>query len=98
MPVQIINGIGMKLNLIPPGRFLMGSPENEPGRDPEFPEGPRHEVTLSRPFYLGAHEVTVGQFRRFMKETGHKTDAEKNGGAFFLSSVFDERRAVWPGT
>ena len=81
--VQFTNSIGMKLNLIPAGRFLMGSPE---GRDSEFPEWPRHEVALSRPFYLGAHEVTVGQFRRFMNETGHKTEAERDGGAFFLNS------------
>ncbi|SDF11115.1 formylglycine-generating enzyme family protein [Rhodospira trueperi] len=38
------------LRWIPPGRFTMGSPEDEPGRD-EF-EGPQHEVTLARGFWL----------------------------------------------
>ncbi len=71
LPKMVTNSLGMKLALIPPGTFLMGSPENEPGRNPdEF----QHEVTLTRPFYMGIHEVTVGQFRAFVKETGHKAD------------------------
>jgi formylglycine-generating enzyme required for sulfatase activity len=37
-----------------------------------------HIVEISRPFYLGIHEVTVGQFRQFVKETGHITDAERH--------------------
>src|SRR5262249_11927295 len=35
---------------------------------------------------VGAHEVTVGQFRRFVEETGHQTDAEKNGAGAFVAS------------
>jgi formylglycine-generating enzyme required for sulfatase activity len=57
-------------------------------------EYPRHRVRISRPFYMGAYHVTRGQFRRFVEDTGYKTDAEKgddpgaNGvdlekGAFF---------------
>ena len=45
-------GIGMKLELIPAGKFLMGSPEDEDGRFDG--EGPQHEVEISRAFYLGA--------------------------------------------
>jgi formylglycine-generating enzyme required for sulfatase activity/serine/threonine protein kinase len=73
----IENRIGMKLQLIPAGRFLMGSLGNEPGRS--NPEGPRHPVRIARPFYLGAHEVTVGQFKAFVAATGHRTEAEKTG-------------------
>jgi formylglycine-generating enzyme required for sulfatase activity len=36
-------------------------------------------VRITQPFYLSAHEVTVGQFRRFVTATGYKTDAEKDG-------------------
>jgi formylglycine-generating enzyme required for sulfatase activity len=67
----------MQLRPIPPGKFLMGSPRSDAGRrDDEEP----HEVTLTRPFYLGAHHVTVGQFKEFVEKTKHETQAEKAGG------------------
>jgi WD40 repeat protein len=75
----LVNSIGMKLAPIPPGKFLMGSPLTEPGREPN--EGPQHEVVLTQPFYLGIHEVTVGQFKTFVKEKAYQTEAEKGGGA-----------------
>jgi formylglycine-generating enzyme required for sulfatase activity len=58
---EIINSIGMKLKLIPAGAFLMGSPEGEKNAVPD--EQPQHPVRISRPFYLGVHEVTQGQYR-----------------------------------
>jgi formylglycine-generating enzyme required for sulfatase activity len=77
----LTNSVGMKLAPIPPGKFQMGSLPGEPGRNKDGREGPRHEVEITRPFFMGVHEVTVGQFRGFVKATGHKTDAEKKGGA-----------------
>ncbi len=59
-----VNSIGMRLVLIPPGTFWMGSPEEEEGRHSS--EGPLHEVTISRPFYLGADTVTQEQYQRVM--------------------------------
>ncbi len=79
--------------LIPPGTFRMGSPPDEPGRKPDET---LHEVTLTRPFYLSAEEVTVGQFRAFVAETGHVTEVEKSGGG-----NAHDAKAVWkhtPGT
>ena len=38
---------------------------------------PGHRVRLNKPFYMGAHEVTVGQFRQFIEQSGYKTDAER---------------------
>ncbi len=40
-------------------------------------EYPQHRVRITRPFYLGTYHVTRGQFRRFVDDTGYKTDAEK---------------------
>jgi formylglycine-generating enzyme required for sulfatase activity/serine/threonine protein kinase len=85
--VELENSIGMKLVLIPPGEFLMGSTEEEikhwqPRHNdawaPELvpAEGPKHRVRITRPFYLAVHEVTVGQFRAFIDDTGYQTAAE----------------------
>jgi formylglycine-generating enzyme required for sulfatase activity len=92
IPVETTNSIGMKLRLIPPGKFTMGSSKEEidfwlkqtvhdwgkllPG------EGPRHEVEITHPLYMGQTEVTVGQFRQFLKATGYKTQAERERGAY----------------
>lgn len=61
---SITNTIGMTLVSIPAGRFDMGSPAAEEARDED--EGPLHPVRIVRAFYLGAHEVTQGQYERVM--------------------------------
>ena len=48
---------------IPAGTFLMGSPEDEPGR--EYNET-QHEVTLTKGFYLGKYPVTQEQYQAVM--------------------------------
>ena len=55
----------MKLMLIPPGMFLMGSPEGEEHRYAPY-EGPQHEVIITRPFYLGIYPVTQREFEAVM--------------------------------
>ena len=54
--------------VIPPGRFMMGSPESEEGRFDD--EGPQREVTLTGQLAVARFEVTVAQFRLFAAETG----------------------------
>jgi len=49
---------------VEPGRFTMGSPGSEPFRDPN--EGPQHQVTISKGFYLGKYEVTQRQWEGVM--------------------------------
>lgn len=61
---EILNSIGVKLVLIPAGRFTMGSPGREHGRSVD--EGPPHSVRLTQSFYLGAYPVTQEQYRRVM--------------------------------
>ena len=55
------------MRLIPPGSFMMGSPEGEIGRDGGEP---LHRVTLTKPFYMGVFEVTQGQWSRVTGDTG----------------------------
>ncbi len=69
-------GASMKLVLIPPGSFQMGSPEGE--RDHRADEK-RHPVEITRPFYLGVFEVTRRQFAAFVAAEGYGTDAETDG-------------------
>jgi len=57
-------GVTMKLVRIPRGKFMMGSPDSEQDRHPD--EGPQHEVTISKPFYLGLTEVTQTQYQAVM--------------------------------
>jgi formylglycine-generating enzyme required for sulfatase activity/tRNA A-37 threonylcarbamoyl transferase component Bud32 len=72
----VANTVGMKLRSISPGRFTMGSSLREPNRQKDEPQ---HDIAITRPFWIGTHEVTVGQFKTFVQETQYKTDAEKDG-------------------
>jgi formylglycine-generating enzyme required for sulfatase activity len=65
----LTNSIGMKLAHIPAGKFMMGSPAAEEERDPEELQ---HEVTISKPFFMGVHEVTQRQWEKVMgKNSSH---------------------------
>jgi len=64
LTLDLGNGVTMKLVLIRPGKFMMGSPDSEQGRMSN--EGPQHEVTISKPFYMGATEVTQAQYEAVM--------------------------------
>jgi formylglycine-generating enzyme required for sulfatase activity/serine/threonine protein kinase len=68
MPVQQTNSIGMKLVLIPPGQFSMGSPTAEPRElgVSMTRESPAHRVAITRPFLLGAFEVTQAEYQQVM--------------------------------
>jgi len=82
---EVKNSIGMKFLYIPAGKFLMGSPENEAGREAQEVQ---HEVELTKGFYLGEHEVTLGQFKRFVLDTKYQTDGETDGkGAYGIDET-----------
>lgn len=72
--VDLGGGVKLDMVLVPAGSFVMG---DERGLDDEKPA---HQVTITDPFYLGRHEVTIEQFRRFVEATGYATDAEKGTG------------------
>ena len=92
--VEIENSLGMKLRFIPPGEFMMGSPQVEidavvETHDPWHgwfrSEGPRHPVKVTQAFYLGSCEVTQRQYEDLMgvnpshfSPTGPGKDAVKD--------------------
>jgi formylglycine-generating enzyme required for sulfatase activity len=76
IPVQITNSIGIKLNLIPPGEFIMGSPVSEPER---VVDETQHLVRITRPFYLSVHEVTQAQYEQVMGKNPSYFSALGNG-------------------
>jgi formylglycine-generating enzyme required for sulfatase activity len=46
-----------------------------------------------KPFWIDKHEVTVGQFKKFVDETGYITEAEKFGwSGVFIPSTHDWQR------
>jgi len=56
---------------LPPGRFMIGSPQEEAGRDRPraLLEGPRQTVAV-RAFAIGTHPVTRGEWAAFVNDTG----------------------------
>jgi len=63
--IDIGKGIKLEMVLIPAGKFKMGSPVSEKGRfdpaskmDVKVGDETQHEVTLTKPYYIGKFEVT----------------------------------------
>jgi serine/threonine protein kinase len=83
--VEQTNSLGIKMILIPPGTYEMGSnPEDHNKLFNMFPdkltkiseqfdhEFPQHSVTLTRPYYISAYVVTFAQFQQFVNESGYQ--------------------------
>ncbi len=91
--VEIVNRAGSRLILIPPGAFMMGSTDEQVAEASKVAEEtnaeavtkdrikkverPQHRVVITKPFFMGATEVSVGQFKKFAAMTGYRTEAEK---------------------
>ena len=102
VPEVIENSLGMKFVRVPAGEFLMGSDETPQALARDYPlyearrfleltdEAPVHRVRISRPFLLGQHEVTVGQFRRFLQASGHVPESVADGtGGYGYNPAYD---------
>ena len=72
---EMISGLGstcaservkQRLRWIPPGKFWMGSPEDEEGRYPD--EGPRHEETIASGFWMFDTPCTQALWEAVMGE------------------------------
>jgi formylglycine-generating enzyme required for sulfatase activity len=108
LPVEMVNKQGIKMRLVPPGAMDLGTPPGQvedrlvqlvPAsrewlwlRDNGPSEQPRRRVTFAEPFYLGATEVTVAQFRAFVDATGYVTKAESSGLGGVRSGKDSSRR------
>ncbi len=70
----------MQLVKIPAGTFMMGSRRSETER---HNKETRHEVTISRPFLMAAHEVTQAQWSKVMsgKRRTRAVFNDDNGGS-----------------
>jgi len=110
VPVEYTNSVGMKFVLVPPGTFMMGSTAEEIAAAPHFDteddfwpacaqaEGPRHQSSISQPFYLARHEVTQKAYTRIM---GHnpsvfsETGSHKQRVAGLDTSQFPVETVKW---
>ena len=64
-PETMTNSIGVRFAFIPPG---------------EYESWDRMTVRITRPYYMGVHEVTIGQFRQFARAAKYRTVSERVGG------------------
>ena len=73
-----IGGAGPLMAVLPPGRFLMGSPPDEPER--YVNEGPQHAVVIQHPFALGVCTVTFAEYDLFCRNTGRELPGDEGWG------------------
>jgi formylglycine-generating enzyme required for sulfatase activity len=67
---------GLKYVWIPPGTFMMGCSPGE--KDCDEDEKPSHRVTITKGFWIGQTEVTVGAYKRFVAATGRRMPPAPN--------------------
>jgi formylglycine-generating enzyme required for sulfatase activity len=74
---SLVNSVGMKFVLIPAGTFSMGSGEGEAMARAN--EMPRHEVIITKPYYLGVTPVTQDLYRAAIGENPSRFTAPAGG-------------------
>ncbi len=74
---------GPQLIVIPAGKFTLGAVAGD--KQAGNQELPAHVINLTHKFAVSRTEITVAQFRAFIKHSGYKTVADKRGS----SDVFD---------
>jgi formylglycine-generating enzyme required for sulfatase activity len=65
LPRQLVNSLGMRFVLIPPGTYYVGSPADEAMRGSDEPLA--QWVRLEKPFYLGIFPVTQKEYEAVMR-------------------------------
>ncbi|MCF4966550.1 bifunctional serine/threonine-protein kinase/formylglycine-generating enzyme family protein [Nostoc sp. CMAA1605] len=75
----LVNGVVLDMVAIPGGKFLMGSPEDEPERSKS--ESPQHNVTV-KPFFMGKFPVTQAQWKAVASLSKVKIDLNPDPSHF----------------
>ncbi len=94
MAVLLPGGVPLELVHVPAGKFLMGSPADEPGR---YDDETLHRVTLTRDFWLGRFPVTQGQWKVVMGTTlyDQATKAHPGEGENYIDNINDGYPMYW---
>src|SRR5881392_546252 len=66
LTLDLGEGVKWEGVLIPAGSFVMGSPPGEAKTAKEAAIEKQHQVTLTRPFYMGKYELTQAQYQKVM--------------------------------
>lgn len=91
----VVEHVTQRLRWIPPGRFLMGSPDDEEGRDDD--EGPQTEVTIGEGYWLFDTAVTQGLWSAVMGDSSSHfkgDDLPVEQVSFYDSDTFIKRLAA----
>jgi formylglycine-generating enzyme required for sulfatase activity len=72
--IDLGKGVKLEMVLIPSGKFMMGSPASEKERDNYETQ---HEVTITKPYYMGKYEVTQEQYEAVMGKNPSRTKGAK---------------------
>jgi len=82
--VDFGEGVKLEMVLVPAGKFMMGSKKipvdpfsNIKVEQPPEKELPQHEVTLTKPFYMGKYEVTQEQWFEIMGKNPSREKGQK---------------------
>ncbi|WP_186764688.1 formylglycine-generating enzyme family protein [Comamonas flocculans] len=102
----LVDSLGLRFVAIAAGEFLMGSDEDPGQLARVYPhaemrrlrgladEAPVHRVRITRTFWMGKTEVTVGQFRRFVQRSGYVPESVRDGtGGYGYNPAYDAARS-----
>ncbi len=103
---SVENSLGMHFVKVPAGSFQMGNARSSERMKQLFPEYteerlaelsdemPTHTVWIMHDFWMGQHEVTVGQFRQFLEQSRHVPESVRDGtGGYGYDPTYDPAKS-----